>query len=67
MLTQAVGKRVHGVVEVINGVGEVLARVRVRMQAGTRRAPVGIRVVERGVAHPLGTFDSFTVITSALY
>jgi hypothetical protein len=62
MLTQAADKRVHGVVEVINGVGEGRVRVRVRTQVGTRRAPVGIRVVARGVGRRVGIFDSFITL-----
>lgn len=52
---QAVGKRVHGVVEVTNGADEGQELVPARTRAGTRRVLVGIRVV-RGVVHPPGIF-----------
>jgi hypothetical protein len=56
MPVQAVGKRVHGVVEVTNGADEDQELVPARTRAGTRRrAPAGIRVV-RGVVRPAGTF-----------
>ena len=52
---QAVGKRVHGVAEVTNGVDEVQELAPARTRAGTRRVPAGIRVVH-GVVHPPGIF-----------
>jgi len=53
---QAVGKQVHGVVEVNNGVDEDRELAPARTQVGTRPVPAGIRVVVRGVVHPPGIF-----------
>ena len=58
VLGVAVGKLARGVEVVINGVvGEDREPVPVRTRAGTRRVPVGILVVVRGVARPHGTFE----------
>ena len=54
-----VGKRVHGVVVVTNGVGEDQERVLPQIQAGAaRRVLLGIRAVVRGVVQATGIFKS---------
>ena len=58
VLAVVVDKLARGVEVVINGVGEDREPVPVRTRAGTRRVPVGILVVVRGVVRPHGTFES---------